>query len=112
MKHEELRDRFVEVLGQARVVDTAEALSEFAEDQTENPARRPSLAVKGRTVEEVRAIVALAAESEVPITPRVEGTNLGGIAIPSLAGFSINAPRATLDGPYLIFEGTLRHDPI
>lgn len=62
----------------------------YASDQTENPAAPPDVVVKVTTVEQLVAVVKLAARAKIPLTPRVAGTNLGGLAIPSRGGWLLD----------------------
>jgi len=47
--------------------------------------------------------------AEPVVAPHLE---VGGLLIPSLLGFSVSAPRATLENNYLLFEGTLLHERV
>jgi FAD/FMN-containing dehydrogenase len=81
-----LQRRFADAVGGDRVIADPEALSAYAEDMTECEPVRPDLVVRCQTVEEVQAVVRLAADQGVPLTPAVARTNVGGLAIPAPGG--------------------------
>jgi glycolate oxidase len=82
----ELLDRLAAIVGPERLVTDAATLAEYAGDRTENPAHAPLAAVRLASVAEVQALLRLAHETGVPVTPRVAGTNTGGLAIPAEGG--------------------------
>ncbi|MBI4704332.1 MAG: FAD-binding oxidoreductase [Deltaproteobacteria bacterium] len=80
--NERLHERLVEALGEARVVGDPARLAEYNDDFSEADPVTPALAVLPTTVEQVQAVVRLCAETGTPLTPRVAGTNVAGLAIP------------------------------
>jgi len=80
------RDALFAIVGKRRVIFDPLALKQYSEDMTEAEPAFPDIAVKPRSVEEVRKIVKYAAQERIPITPVVAGTNLGGLALPAEKG--------------------------
>ena len=66
---------------------------EYASDMTENPSRRPAYVVEATRPEQVGELLALANERGVPVTPRVTGQNVGGLAIPAEGGIVLDLRR-------------------
>jgi FAD/FMN-containing dehydrogenase len=62
----------------------------YGADSTECAEGRPDAVVSVTTRAELIAVVRLAAARGVPLTPRVAGTNLGGLAIPSRGGWLLD----------------------
>lgn len=83
-------DRFVAALGQDKVISDPKALTAYDDDYSEAERVPPALAVLPTTVEEVQRIVRIANEARIPLTPRVAGTNVGGLAIPSPGGVLVD----------------------
>ncbi len=81
-----MKQALIELLGEERVRTEEEFLAEYREDRTEIEAADPAFVVFPTEAEEVQAIVRLCNEKKIPITPRVAGTNIGGLAIPSPGG--------------------------
>jgi len=74
------------LLGADRVLDTEESLAPYSEDYTEAAPAAPDLVAMVRSTEEVQAIVKEAGARKIPLTPRVYGTNVGGLAVASEGG--------------------------
>ena len=74
------------------LVDDA-ARDAYSRDQTECPEGRPDAVVLVENAEELQAIVRLAIEHLFPLTPRVAGTNLAGLAIPTRGGALLDLTR-------------------
>ncbi len=68
----------------------SEAVDEHAGDLTENPPRRPAFVVAATRAEQVGALLRLASERRVPVTPKVAGMNVGGLAIPAEGGIVLD----------------------
>ena len=79
----DLATRFQTALGADAVIgaDQAEALAAYASDYTEEEPRQPALVVLPQSVSQVQAVVGIAREAGVSLTPRVAGSNVGGLAI-------------------------------
>ena len=78
------------IVGDAGVRTDDSTLAEFAGDMTENPACAPAAVVTINNLEQLQAVVTVAAEAKIPLTPRVAGTNLGGLTIPTPDGWSLD----------------------
>lgn len=55
-------------------------------DRTENRPRKPRFVVRATSEEQVAALLRLCSRTGVPVTPRVTGQNVAGLAIPSEGG--------------------------
>lgn len=84
-----LAQRLIQLLGAEKVVPEAEARQQYANDQywyaiaaaaASQPLSRPDVAVKPTSVEEVAAVVRLANELKVPLTPWGGGSGVQGAA--------------------------------
>ena len=90
----DLEERLADIVGAANVL-TGDAISEdltHDEALTASP-HRPAAVVRPRTVDEVAAVVALAAELGVPVTARGSGTGLSGACIPREDGLLVSFER-------------------
>jgi FAD/FMN-containing dehydrogenase len=82
----ELRD----VVGvDAVLVDDATRLR-FSSDMTENAEGRPDAVVQVHTLAQLQRVVLLAARHRAPLIPRVAGTNLGGLTLPTHGGWVLD----------------------
>jgi FAD/FMN-containing dehydrogenase len=93
MSIDELKQRFVQALGAEAVITTAQELTAYASDYTEEPARTPCLAVAPTSVEQVQAVVQIARELSTTLTVRVTGSNVGGLAVPPEGGVVVDLSR-------------------
>ncbi|MBN1947915.1 MAG: FAD-binding oxidoreductase [Bradymonadales bacterium] len=93
MTETEIKDRLVQILDAQRVLDDEATLARFGVDQTECDPVTPLMVVQPLTTEEVQSLVRFAAEHAIPLTPRVAGTNLGGLAIPAPGGLVLDLTR-------------------
>lgn len=80
-------------LGAVNVLTDPATLEHYSFDMTENPPHRPDVVCFARTVEEVQAVVRIAGKYAIPLTPRVAGSNLGGISIPVAGGILLDLTR-------------------
>jgi FAD/FMN-containing dehydrogenase len=85
-----MKELFVEALGADKVVSSPERLRAYDDDFSEAERVTPALALLPRSVEDVQAIVRVAAEHRIGLTPRVAGTNVAGIAIPAPGGVVVD----------------------
>ncbi len=90
MSKKKVQTELEKILGSERVASDQADLVEFSEDMTENPSGKPDFVAKATSTEEIVEIVKLANKESVPITPRVAGTNLGGLAIPAQGGIVLD----------------------
>jgi FAD/FMN-containing dehydrogenase len=91
MDRERLIRRLREALGPEGLCP--EELEEYASDYTEEPPHQPALAVRPGSCAEVPAGVRIAAEEGVSLTPRVAGSNVGGLALPPPGGVVVDLRR-------------------
>jgi FAD/FMN-containing dehydrogenase len=70
-------------------VDDA-TLLRFSGDMTENREALPDAVVRVRSLAELQGVVRLAAQQHTPLVPRVAGTNLGGLTLPTHGGWVLD----------------------
>jgi glycolate oxidase len=83
----------IDLLGPDNVLSAPEALAPYAEDFTEIDPTPPDLVAFATTTGQVQAIVRRAAETRTPVTPRVFGTNIGGLTNPTRGGLVLDLTR-------------------
>jgi glycolate oxidase len=88
-----LRRALVDLLGEDRVLDRPESLAAYREDFTEIEPADPDLVAFATETAEVQAVVRECARFAVPVTPRVAGTNIGGLALASRGGLVLDLSR-------------------
>lgn len=81
------------IVGEQYVFIDAEALSDYGHDETEELLFLPEVVVKPRTADEISAILKLANEQLIPVTPRGAGTGLSGGALPVHSGIILSMER-------------------
>ena len=84
------------IVGERDVIhDDREKLEVYAKDELpgEHYAHLPEAVVKPTTTEEVSAVMKLANENHIPVTPRGAGTGLAGGAIPMYGGILLSLER-------------------
>lgn len=86
MTPSELRRAFVEALGDDGVSDDPRELLPFSSDYTEEDPHPPALVLRPRSTDQVQALVRVAALAGCPLTVRVAGSNVGGLALPPEGG--------------------------
>ncbi|MDQ1375656.1 MAG: glycolate oxidase, partial [Actinomycetota bacterium] len=69
------------------------AVDQYLSDVTEQPEGRADVVARPQTADEVEAVMRLAAERGVPVTPIVAGYNVAGIAIPRNGGIVLDLTR-------------------
>ena len=90
----ELRDALVETLGDGgRVSDGESERDLHATDITFHRPHRPDVVVYATTTSEVAAVLALAHELRIPVTPFGAGSSLEGHVIPVQGGISLDLTR-------------------
>jgi glycolate oxidase len=88
-----VKDFLIDLLGPEGVLGSPGDLAEYREDMTEAEGADPALVALVTRTDQVQAIVRRAARDSVPLTPRVAGTNVGGLAIPSPGGVVVDMTR-------------------
>jgi len=92
----EIAERLRQIVGERYVIyDDREALEPFSHDEV--PDRRyrsmPEAVVRPDGADEVAAVMALANECRVPVTPRGAGSGLAGGAVPVFGGIVLSLDR-------------------
>ena len=87
---ENLPARLRDFIPADRVLEALEERIAYARDGTQRAESVPDVVVRAASADEVEAIVALAHEHQVPITPRGAGTSTTGGAIPVKKGIVLD----------------------
>jgi FAD/FMN-containing dehydrogenase len=90
MTHDALKTALEGIFSSERIIDQPERLKEFSEDMTEIEGGFPSFAVVPKETAEIQEIVQFASKNKIPLTPRVAGTNLGGLALTVKGGIILD----------------------
>ena len=85
--------RLEEIVGPKAVFSDEETLEVYSHDETLGLSHRPEVVTKPATSKEIREIVRLAHDENIPITPRGKGTGLSGGAIPLYGGIVLSCER-------------------
>ncbi|MCK6458993.1 MAG: FAD-binding oxidoreductase [Planctomycetes bacterium] len=80
-----MREDLVRIFG-----GVVEDVAAHAGDMTENEPRLPAFVVEATRVEQVPELLRLASARGVPVTPKVTGLNIGGLAIPAEGGIVLD----------------------
>jgi FAD/FMN-containing dehydrogenase len=80
-----MKDELTAIFGTVR-----EDVEEFRGDPTENEPRTPAFVVRATEEEQVGRLLELASRRKIPVTPRVAGMNIGGLAIPAEGGIVLD----------------------
>lgn len=78
------------LLGAEQVLTGPDRLEAYGQDETEDFVFRPEVVLRPSGVEQVSAIMKLASEWRVPVTPRGAGTGLSGGALPVKGGILLS----------------------
>jgi glycolate oxidase len=89
----EVIDKLRAAVGDDGLVTDPETLKPFASDYTEDLVFMPEVAVLPRTAEQIQALMRIASEHRIPVTPRAGGTGLSGGALPVLGGILLSCHR-------------------
>ena len=94
MNAEALRSALADAIGDPTRVSTGDSERDLhARDITFHAPHRPDVVVHVRTTDEVSAVLALADDQRVPVTPFAAGTSLEGHVIPVAGGISLDLTR-------------------
>jgi glycolate oxidase len=88
-----LIDALDAIVGPSNVVRADPDLLLYGRDETEDLQYRPEVAVRPGSTAEVAAVMRLASEANVPVTPRGAGTGLSGGALPVYGGIVLSIDR-------------------
>ncbi len=81
------------ICGEKFVLYDEESLNDYGHDETEDLVFKPEVVVKPRTPEEISAVLKLANQYKIPVTPRGAGTGLSGGALPVHGGIVLSMER-------------------
>lgn len=73
-------------LGPSKVLTSAESCERFSRDESEAEGYPPDAVVLAESADDVRVTLEIAAQTEVPVTPRAAGTGRTGGAVPLCGG--------------------------
>jgi glycolate oxidase len=90
---EDLLRRLREAVGEAYVLTDPEAVEPYAHDETQGLSATPEVVVRPGTTEEVSAVLRIASESSVAVTPRGAGTGKCGACVPTEGGIVLTLER-------------------
>jgi len=89
----EVRRRLEEIVGAEHVSDAQEDLEEHGIDESLEPPHPPEVVVRPGSTEEVSAVMRLAYEERIPVTPQGARTGLSGGALPVYGGIALSLER-------------------
>jgi glycolate oxidase len=89
----DILQRFTSAAGEEAVVTDAELLAVYSRDETEDFTFPPEVILRPRTTEQVAAILRIANEAKIAVTPRGGGTGLSGGALPIFGGICLSMER-------------------
>jgi len=105
-----MKEFLIELLGNNNVLDDKVSLGAYSEDYTEARPSQPDLIAFPTNAEQVQRIVLKANEKRIPLTPRVYGTNVGGLTIPTRGGIVLDLSKmnkvleVNIDDMYAVIE--------
>jgi glycolate oxidase len=88
-----LLSRLKEAVGEEFVLVDGDALEPYTHDECQGLFAEPEVVVRPRTTEEVAAVLRLANEARVPVTPRNAGTGKHGGCVPVAGGIVLSLDR-------------------
>jgi glycolate oxidase len=91
----QITDKLRAVVGAENIVTDPEALENYSHDETPLYSAMPEVVVKPTSTEQVAAVVRIAYESCIPITPRGGGTCLSAGAVPVHGGIVLSLEKMT-----------------
>ncbi|HEK86035.1 MAG TPA: FAD-binding oxidoreductase, partial [Candidatus Aminicenantes bacterium] len=92
---EEIIKKLMVIAGENNVLACQEEIGVYTYDEYVNqlPGCAPEVVVRPGSTEEVSAILKLAAENKIPVTPRGGGTGLAGGCVPVYGGIVLSLQR-------------------
>lgn len=85
-----LLEELKRLVGPGAVSTDPNVLAEVNADMTENPEGRAEACVAVASLTELQSVVRLAAAHRIALTPRIAGTNLGGLTLASRGGWVVD----------------------
>ena len=89
MGGENILDQLVQIVGNGNVLTSDEDRRVYAYDGTSTWAHEPDVVVFPTETEHVEAVLQLANQHQIPVTPRGGGTNLSGGSVPIRGGIAL-----------------------
>jgi glycolate oxidase len=89
----EVIEKLAGIVGPEHVMTDDEAIVKYASDETEDFVFPPEAVVLPASTEQVSAVLRVAWENSIPVTPRSGGTGLSGGALPILGGIVLGSER-------------------
>jgi len=86
MAYEQFTSRLTEIVGRANVLTSEEDRKVYSYDGTSTWSHKPDLVVFPTETAQVEAVLKLANENRIPVTPRGGGTNVSGGSVPIRGG--------------------------
>lgn len=83
-----IREEFIRIVGRENVIDDPERMDDYSHDEfsLRDISRMPALVLKPRSPFQVAAILEIADQEKIPVTPRGGATGLCGGCVPSPGG--------------------------
>jgi len=89
MAYEQFISRLAQIVGRANVLSAEEDRKVYSYDGTSNWIHKPDLVVFPTETAHVAAVLKLADENRIPVTPRGGGTNVSGGSVPVRGGIAL-----------------------
>ena len=86
----DIAGKVADIVGSARVFTDGDMLAKFGQDTSHGPLKKPDLVAQVLTTAEVQAIVKLANEYKIPVTPRSSKIGFYGAGMPEQGGIVID----------------------
>lgn len=88
-----IMEKLEKIVGSEFVSTNQADLYIYSQDMTQAKPSWPDMVVMPKSLEEVQAIIYLANEEKIPVTPYVAGGNIGGLTIPLKGGILLDLRR-------------------
>lgn len=89
MAYEQLISQLATIVGKANVLTSEEDRKVYSYDGTSNWSHKPDIVVFPTETDHVAAVLKLANEHRIPVTPRGGGTNVSGGSVPIRGGIAL-----------------------
>ncbi|MDH4128617.1 MAG: FAD-binding oxidoreductase [Spirochaetota bacterium] len=80
----------IDAVGKDKVSINNSVLKDYSNDMTEIDGHKPDYLISASSKDDIISIVAIARDNNIPITPVVANTNIGGLAIPNMGGIILD----------------------
>ena len=89
-----INTQIASIVGRDNIIDDAEGLTPYSTGNISFiPDRAPLMAVRPGSVEEIKALLRIATQNKLPLTPFSSATNGHGAAIPAVPGMTLDLRR-------------------